>query len=199
VREVGGFYSEGDRVATALLPPHKMKAMDTTVPISGGRLHMRIDGTPGVPPLLFCNALGTTLHLWDGQAAAVVPFRAAILMAMVERSSPFFPLLPSCCSELNSEFLTFSSHSRIGRSLAFGETRLAFHTREDIMSVARVTEITSSSPNSFDEAMRAGLARANKTLENVSGAWIKNQEVVTKNGKITEYRVRMKVTFVLND
>jgi pimeloyl-ACP methyl ester carboxylesterase len=72
VREVGGFYSEGDRVATALLPPHKMKAMDTTVPISGGRLHMRIDGTPGVPPLLFCNALGTTLHLWDGQEAAVV-------------------------------------------------------------------------------------------------------------------------------
>ncbi len=47
------------------------------------------------------------------------------------------------------------------------------------MSVARVTEITSSSPKSFDEAMRAGLARANKTLENVSGAWIKNQEVVT--------------------
>jgi dodecin len=43
------------------------------------------------------------------------------------------------------------------------------------------------------------LARANKTLENVSGAWIKNQEMVTKNGKITEYRVRMKVTFVLND
>ena len=68
------------------------------------------------------------------------------------------------------------------------------------MSVARVTEITSSSPKSFDEAMRAGLARANKTLENVSGAGIKNQEeVVTKNGKITEYRVRMKVTFVLND
>ena len=47
--------------------------------------------------------------------------------------------------------------------------------------------------------MRAGLARANKTLENVSGAWIKNQEVVTTNGTITEYRVRMKVTFVLND
>ena len=77
--------------------------------------------------------------------------------------------------------------------------RVSHHTREDIVSVARVTEITSSSPKSFDEAMRAGLARANKTLENVSGAWIKNQEVVTKNGKITEYRVRMKVTFVLND
>ena len=66
------------------------------------------------------------------------------------------------------------------------------------MSVACVTEITSSSPKSL-EAMRAGLARTNKTLENVSGAWIKNQEVVTKGGKITEYRVRMKVTFVLND
>ena len=67
------------------------------------------------------------------------------------------------------------------------------------MSVARVTEITCSSPKSFDEAMRDGLDRANKTLKNVSGAWIKSHEVVTKNGKITEYRVRMKVTFVLND
>jgi flavin-binding protein dodecin len=67
------------------------------------------------------------------------------------------------------------------------------------MSVARVTEITSSSSKSFDEAIRGGLARANKTLENVTGAWIKNQEVVAKNGKVTEYRVRMKVTFVLND
>ena len=67
------------------------------------------------------------------------------------------------------------------------------------MSVARVTEITSSSPKSFDEAMRAGLARANKTLENVSGAWIKSHEVVAKNGEPVEYRVRMKVTFELND
>ena len=47
--------------------------------------------------------------------------------------------------------------------------------------------------------MRAGLARANKTLENVSGAWIKSHEVVAKNGEPVEYRVRMKVTFVLND
>jgi flavin-binding protein dodecin len=67
------------------------------------------------------------------------------------------------------------------------------------MSVARVTEITSSSSKSFDDALREGLARANKTLENVSGAWIKAHEVVAKNGKITEYRVRMKVTFVLKD
>jgi len=71
------------------------------------------------------------------------------------------------------------------------------HTREDIMSVARVTEITSSSSTSFDHAIRDGLARANKTLENVTGAWIKAQEVLSKNGKISEYRVRMKITFVL--
>ena len=65
------------------------------------------------------------------------------------------------------------------------------------MSVARVTEITSSSTTSFDDAIRQGLARANKTLENVTGAWIKAQEVLAKDGKISEYRVRMKVTFVL--
>ena len=67
------------------------------------------------------------------------------------------------------------------------------------MSVARVTEITSSSSKSFDDAIREGLARANNTLENVTGAWVKGQEVVAKNGKITEYRVRMKITFVLKD
>jgi hypothetical protein len=66
------------------------------------------------------------------------------------------------------------------------------------MSVARVTEITSSSPKSFDDAIRGGLARANKTLENVTGAWIKGQEVVAKK-EITEYRVRMKISFVLKD
>jgi dodecin len=67
------------------------------------------------------------------------------------------------------------------------------------MPVARVTEVTSSSSKSFDDAIREGLARANKTLENVTGAWIKSQEVVAKNGKITDYRVRMKITFVLKD
>lgn len=47
--------------------------------------------------------------------------------------------------------------------------------------------------------MRAGLARAHKTLQNVTGAWVKDHEVVAKNGKITEYRLRMKITFVLKD
>ena len=65
------------------------------------------------------------------------------------------------------------------------------------MSVARVTEITASSKKGFDEAIRLGIARANKTLENVRGAWIEGQKVVVLNGKVAEYRVIMKVTFVL--
>jgi hypothetical protein len=65
------------------------------------------------------------------------------------------------------------------------------------MSVARVTEITSSSAKSFEDAIEVGIVRANKTLENVKGAWIQDQKVVVENGKITEYRVNMKVTFVL--
>lgn len=67
------------------------------------------------------------------------------------------------------------------------------------MSIARVTEITSSSTKSFDDAIKQGISRATKTLENVKGAWIQDHEVVTRDGTITEYRVRMKVTFVLNE
>jgi hypothetical protein len=67
------------------------------------------------------------------------------------------------------------------------------------MSVARVTEITAASPKSFEDAVRLGIARANKTLENVKGAWVQGQKVVVENGKITEYRVTLKVTFVLKD
>lgn len=67
------------------------------------------------------------------------------------------------------------------------------------MSVARVTEITASSAKSFEDAIKLGVERANKTLENVQGAWIKEQKVVVQNSKIVEYRVTMKVTFVLKD
>jgi dodecin len=68
------------------------------------------------------------------------------------------------------------------------------------MSVAKVTEIISSSPKSFDDAIRVGLERANKTLHNVKSAWIKDQNVLLGNkGKIAEYRVTMRVTFVLKD
>ena len=68
------------------------------------------------------------------------------------------------------------------------------------MSVARVTEIKASSTKSFDDAIKVGVERAQKTLTNVRGAWIENQEVVIdENGHITEYRVQMKVTFILED
>ena len=65
------------------------------------------------------------------------------------------------------------------------------------MSVARVTELTSSSKKSLDDAISTGLKRATKTLKNVTSAWIASQEVVLKDDSIVEYRVRMKVTFIL--
>ncbi len=67
------------------------------------------------------------------------------------------------------------------------------------MAVARVTEITAGSSKSFKDAIEEGIERANKTLKNVEGAWIQDQKVVVKAGKIVEYRVNMKVTFVLED
>jgi dodecin len=67
------------------------------------------------------------------------------------------------------------------------------------MSVARVTEIIASSNKSFEDAVEKGIRRAVKTLKNVEGAWVKEQKVVVKSGKIFEYRVDLKVTFVLVD
>jgi flavin-binding protein dodecin len=68
------------------------------------------------------------------------------------------------------------------------------------MTVARVTEIKSSSPKSFDDAIKGGILRARKTLKNIKSAWIENQEVLLDDkGDICEYRVQMKVTFVLED
>jgi dodecin len=67
------------------------------------------------------------------------------------------------------------------------------------MSVARNTEISATSPESFEDAMRRGIARATKTLRNVKGAWVKEQEVTVDNDQISEYKVVMIVTFVLDD
>lgn len=67
------------------------------------------------------------------------------------------------------------------------------------MSVARVTEIIASSGKSFDDAVTSGIERANKTLKNVQAAWVASQEVTVDKGRIAEYRVRLKVTFVLKD
>src|SRR4029078_7560977 len=72
------------------------------------------------------------------------------------------------------------------------------HPIEDsLMSVAKVTEITSTSTKSFEDAIAAGLARPGTNLRNVKGAWVANQKVEIDNGKITTYRVDLKVTFVL--
>lgn len=67
------------------------------------------------------------------------------------------------------------------------------------MTIARVTEVISSSPVSFDDAIRVGVERAARTLDNIKGAWVQDHKVVVENGKITDYRVTMKITFVLND
>lgn len=67
------------------------------------------------------------------------------------------------------------------------------------MSVARVTEIISSSSKSFDDAVESGVKRASKTLKNVNSAWVQDMKCTVKDGKIDEYRVILKVTFVLED
>jgi flavin-binding protein dodecin len=66
-----------------------------------------------------------------------------------------------------------------------------------IMSIAKVTEIIATSNKSFDDAIRNGVKRADKTLKNIKGAWVKDQQVSISGGKITEYKVILKLTFVL--
>jgi flavin-binding protein dodecin len=66
------------------------------------------------------------------------------------------------------------------------------------MSVGKVIEISSGSPKSFEEAIEQGIARASQTVEDIRGAWIKEMQVKVDKGKITEYRVDMKVTFVIH-
>jgi hypothetical protein len=83
---------------------------------------------------------------------------------------------------------------------SFPQERIGCKHWRTKMAVARITEIKASSKKGFDEAMKTGLSRAAKTLDKIKGAWIENQEVVTDDdGSITEYRVQLKVTFVLKD
>jgi flavin-binding protein dodecin len=67
------------------------------------------------------------------------------------------------------------------------------------MSVAKVVEITAESEQSFEDAVRRGLQRASQTIQNIEGAWIKEQKVRINNGKIVGFRVDMKVTFLLKE
>jgi flavin-binding protein dodecin len=70
---------------------------------------------------------------------------------------------------------------------------------EAYMSVARVTEISSTSEKSFEDAVQQGIERATKTLRGVSGAWVKEHKVSVKNDKVVSYQVNMMITFVLED
>ena len=65
------------------------------------------------------------------------------------------------------------------------------------MSIVKITEVKSSSTKSFDDALNQGLARASQTIKNIKSAWISEQDVLVENGKITEYRVLLKITFVV--
>lgn len=67
------------------------------------------------------------------------------------------------------------------------------------MSVAKITEISATSKESFEDAIRQGVMRANKTLKGIQGAWVNEFKVDVENGKVTDYRVNLKVTFVLKD
>ncbi len=67
------------------------------------------------------------------------------------------------------------------------------------MSVAKVTEIIAASDKSFEDAVNKGIKRASKTLKNVVGAWVQDQQVTVKNGKVSEYRVNLKVTYILKN
>jgi len=65
------------------------------------------------------------------------------------------------------------------------------------MSVAKVTEIIASSDESFEDAVKKGVSRASETIQGITGAWVESQKVTVSDGKIAQYRVNMKVTFVL--
>jgi flavin-binding protein dodecin len=67
------------------------------------------------------------------------------------------------------------------------------------MSIARTSEITASSKKGFEDAIENGIKRFSKTIKNVEGAWVKEQKVVVDDGEVSEYRVTLKVTFVLDD
>jgi flavin-binding protein dodecin len=71
--------------------------------------------------------------------------------------------------------------------------------RVQIMSIARITEISSTSKKSFEDAIQTGVTRATETLRNVRSAWVKEQQIRIENGTIIEYQVNLMITFVLDD
>tara|TARA_A200000159_G_C7166107_1_gene273380 strand:+ start:226 stop:429 length:204 start_codon:yes stop_codon:yes gene_type:complete len=67
------------------------------------------------------------------------------------------------------------------------------------MTIARITEVISTSTVSFDDAIKKGIERAARTLDNVDGAWVLDQKVKVEKGSISEFEVTLKITFILNE
>jgi dodecin len=84
------------------------------------------------------------------------------------------------------------------RFVGYGSIPLTFYSPLGVtMTVAKILEITSSSKKSFEDAISQGIARAAETISDIQGAWVQDQKVVVSKGKVTEYRVSLKITFVL--
>jgi flavin-binding protein dodecin len=71
------------------------------------------------------------------------------------------------------------------------------YEKEDVVSVAKVVELTATSSESFEDAIRVGIQRSGETLRNIKGAWVSEQKVDVENGEIVAYRVALRITFVL--
>jgi hypothetical protein len=93
----------------------------------------------------------------------------------------------------NAKRVMISDVSGLYRSFVQNNRRI------NMSSVAKITEISASSEKSFADAMDVGISRASKTLNNITGAWVNEMKVDVKDGKITDYRVNMKVTFIIED
>jgi dodecin len=89
----------------------------------------------------------------------------------------------------------------VGKNVRSGSSKRASEkgVTQEHMSVATVTEISAISEKGFEDAVQQAIARANKTLRNVEGAWVKDQNVMIEDGNIKGYKVNLEVTFVLED
>lgn len=65
------------------------------------------------------------------------------------------------------------------------------------MAVAKVVELTAGSPTSFEDAVKAGIEKAGETLRNIQGAWVSEEKVDVKDGKVSEFRVTLRITFLV--
>jgi hypothetical protein len=120
------------------------------------------------------------------------------LMPLTEkRSKPPVPTAPAseCIGGSGTMHATRQAEGRCPR---LPRNRLITNNEERVMSIAKVIEISAESVDSFEDAIRSGIEEANNRVRNVEGAWIKEHKVVVRDGKVSAFRVDMKVTFVLD-